>query len=185
VGSPPVRDAAAVIAELLSRAPAAATTRFLEAVQGSDGQPPLNESTWGRQPDRESAAAAVLANVQLQFRSRREVEQVSLTRSQVADLLGTSDQAVTDLLAARRLFGLKQGRRWLIPAWQLDAGTERGVLPGLDQVEAHFPGGLVALSRWATTASPDLNGRTPAQALSGGAVDHVVLVAQSLTAAGW
>ncbi|RJK92510.1 DNA-binding protein [Vallicoccus soli] len=113
------------------------------------------------------------------------MELASLTRSDAAALLGTSEQAVTDLLEARRLLGLKQGRRWLIPAWQLNAETERGVLPGLDRVAAHFPGGLVALSSWATTASPDLDGHTPAQALARGAVDRVVSVARSLSAAGW
>lgn len=108
-----------------------------------------------------------------------------MTRAEAAELLGTSEQAVTDLLEARRLLGLKQGRRWLIPAWQLDAQTQRGILPGLDQVDAHFPGGLVALSAWATTVNPDLGGRSPAQALAEGAVDRVLLIVKRLNSAGW
>lgn len=179
------REAVAAVADLLSHAPVSAATRLLEAVQDPAARAPLDESLWGRQPSREDAAAGVLANVRLQFESRRVVEQASATRAQTAVLLGISEQAVTDLLEARRLLGLKQGRRWLIPVWQLDAGTERGVLPGLDRVDALFPGGLVALSGWATTPSPDLDGRTPAEALARGAVDRVSLLAHSLTAAGW
>jgi hypothetical protein len=88
-------------------------------------------------------------------------------------------------LESRRLLGFRRDRRWLIPAWQLDAEAERGVLPGLGAVQQAFPGGVVALSAWVSKASVDLAGASPREALTRGQVAEVIEVARNLTAAGW
>ena len=157
----------------------------MTAALPADEQHGLDESLWGPAPSPSAAVAGVLANLRLQFESRRKVEEASVSRRHAAEFLGTSEQSVTDLLEARKLLGVKRGRRWLIPAWQLNAQTHRGVLPGLDQLAAGFPGGTVALSTWATTPSPDLDDMTPADRLVRGEVDRVVSTARNLTASGW
>jgi excisionase family DNA binding protein len=145
----------------------------------------LDPALWGRRPSESEAALAAVTNLRKQFDRRRELENASLSRAEAADLLGTSEQAVTDYLESGRLLGLRRGRRWLIPAWQFHADTERGVLPGLSQLGRVFPGGVVAMSLWVTRPSADLGDRTPRDVLARGDVEPVVRVARSLTSAGW
>jgi len=91
----------------------------------------LDPALWGGAPRPTEVLSAELANLRKEFSARKELEGRSLARAEVAELLGTSDQSVTDALESRRLLRFRRGRRWLIPAWQLDAEAERGVLPGL------------------------------------------------------
>ena len=83
------------------------------------------------------------------------------TRAEAAQLLRISDQAVSDRLAAGDLVGLKDGRVWKLPAWQFDADTENGWLPGIVDLRQHFPAGPVTLTAWVTAPNVDLGGRTP------------------------
>lgn len=170
--------------QLLMDATPAEVDRVLAATKAASNET-LDTALWGPSPTRGETAAGVVANLRKQFDARRALEAMSLSRASVAELLGVSDQAVTDALESRKLLGLKRGRRWAIPAWQLDAEAERGVLPGLDDLAAVFPGGLVALSAWVTRPSPDLGGRTPRDALARGDLKSVVRLAGGLTAAGW
>jgi len=174
----------AAVTELLRDAPAAEVDRVLTATRGQPEQN-LDATLWGAEPNREQAAAGVLANLRKQFAGRQVLEGNSVSRAEAAELLGTSDQAVTDALEARRLLGFKRGRRWLIPAWQFDPEAERGVVPGLGELAAAFPGGLVALSGWVTRTSPDLDGRTPREALAKGDEEAVMRLAGTVTAVGW
>ena len=73
----------------------------------------------------------------------------------------------------------------LVPSWQLLAGPAGGFMPGVAELARIFPRNPVALTLWVLRPSPDLAGRTPAQALVDGDVDEVVDVARTLTAAGW
>jgi hypothetical protein len=183
-GSARARQAADAMSQLLLDAAPAEVDRVLKATKGASGET-LDSALWGPAPDREEVAAGVVANLRKQFDARRVLETMSVTRADVGDLLGISDQAVTDALEARRLLGLKRGRQWMIPAWQLDADAERGVVPGLADLAAVFPGGVVALSSWVARPSPDLDGRTPRDVLARGDVETVVQLARRLTAAGW
>ena len=151
---------------------------------GRGGPPSLDEDLWGPSFSREDVAAGEMANLRKQFIRRRAVEDVSLSRSQVAELLGVSAQAVTDALEARRLLGLRRGRSWLIPAWQLDAEAERGFLPGIATLAADFPGGLLALSEWVVRPHVDLDGVSPRDTMSSGDVARVLALARSLTGMG-
>jgi len=145
----------------------------------------LDERMWGPPPSQEEVAAAVLANLRKQFKLRASLGEQSLSRTNAAGLLGTSEQAITNQLDKRRLVGFKQGREWRIPAWQFNADTDKGIVPGLVALAQAFPGGPVSLSAWAVRPTPDLGNRTPAAALASGAVDEVVSLAGRLTAAGW
>ncbi|HZE16826.1 MAG TPA: DNA-binding protein, partial [Mycobacterium sp.] len=72
-----------------------------------------------------------------------------------------------------------------IPMWQVNAGAERGFLPGIADLRRVFPGGVVSLSRWAVTPNVDLGDMTPADALAAGRVQDVIAAATKTTTAAW
>lgn len=173
------------VTRVLRRATPAEAEAFASTVEAEGAPGGLDPTFWGVDPDEPRAVADGMSNLAVQFEARRRVESASISRDAVARLLRVSAQAVTEALAAGRLVGLKRGRAWLIPAWQLDADAETGVLAGISRVAEVFPGGVVALSLWMERPRADLDGSTPRHALSRGQVDRVVLLANSLTAAGW
>lgn len=162
-------------AELDGLAPAS-----LPADVGADG-----DEAWGPPPRAGQYARAQQVNLELGFARRREVAEQSLTRRRTAELLGVSDVTVSAWLGEGRLLGLKDGRQWRVPSWQLDPDSVGGVLPGLDRLAAVFAGRVVPLTRWVLRTQPELGGRTGVSALADGDVDRVVTVARSSTAAGW
>lgn len=179
------REAANAVAALLVEADPDEAARVVELTINEERQDPLDPTLWGPPPATADLAAGMVANLRKRFEGRRALVAASVSRAEAAQLLGTSEQTVTDYLEAHRLVGFKQGRRWLIPAWQLDPETERGVLPGLDLLQAAFPGGVVALSRWVNRPSEQLAGRTARELLARGDIESVIAAAGQLTAAGW
>jgi hypothetical protein len=107
----------------------------------------------------------------------------ALSREEAAERLGISPQAVSKRLAAGALVALSRGRaRWL-PAWQFH---DDGVLPGLSDLIAAYPGTALSLTSWATSPSADLGGATPAEAMARrGGPERVVAAAHALTADAW
>jgi hypothetical protein len=182
-GSSRVSAVASAVAAVLNDASADEVEQVLTIARGNAEE--LDSSLWGAAPGHAQATAASVLNLREQFSRRHAVERESVTRAEAAKLLGTSDQAVTDALEARRIVGFKRGRQWVIPAWQFDADTEQGVVPGLERLTAAFPGGVVALSGWAMRPSPDLGGASPRALLVSGGIDRVVASARALTSAGW
>lgn len=159
---------------------------FVRAVNaGPTGASSLEADLWGQAPSRDEQRAVELTQMQRQFVLRNSLIASSLTRAEVAGLLGVTEQTITDRLEAGDLVGLRQGREWRIPAWQFNAETERGFLPGVRRVHTRFPGGVVSLSMWMTAPNVELNGDTPAQALLHGQVDEVVRISSIGTAAAW
>ena len=73
----------------------------------------------------------------------------------------------------------------LIPAWQVREDPTGGFIPGVRALSRIFPRNAVAMTLWVLHPSPDLGGRTPAQALADGDVDKVLDVARALTGTGW
>jgi excisionase family DNA binding protein len=164
--------------------PASVRTEFVEAV-ADQAAGTLDESLWGSGPSAEELRLAALQGLKDDFVARRDLLTVSLSRSEVAELLGVSPQAVLDRLRDGDLVGLKDGREWRIPMWQVNASAERGFVPGIAELRRLFLGGVVPLSRWATTPNVDLGGVAPADALAAGRVPEVIAIAATATAAAW
>jgi excisionase family DNA binding protein len=158
---------------------------FFEAVTNTPRKRDLDESLWGNAPSAAELRTAALQALKDDFVARRELLHASLSRAEVAELLGISSQAVLDRLTHGDLAGVKDGREWRIPMWQVNAGAERGFLPGIADLRAVFPGGVVSLSKWAVAPNVDLWGMTPADALAAERVQDVIAVAAKTTAAAW
>lgn len=171
------------VAQVLRTAPASVQDDFVRAISGDEDA--LDPALWGPAPSASEQSSAALEMLRREFAARRLVLEQSLTRSEAAELLEVSEQAVLDRLEAGDLLGMKQGRRWRLPAWQFDPDTERGFLPGLGRLSKVYPGGLVSLSQWATSQNADLDGATPASVLKAGDVDRVVALAPLGTSAAW
>lgn len=79
----------------------------------------------------------------------------SLTVEQSARRLGVTSGRVRQLLGARRLYGIKVGHDWRVPAFQF---LESKMVPGIDAVVSRLPRdlGLLAVYNWFTTSNPDL-----------------------------
>ena len=170
---------------VLAAAPASVKAGFVEAVTRRTQQRDLDESLWGTAPSAAELRNAALQTLKDDFVARRELMHASLSRGEVAELLGISSQAVLDRLTHGDLVGLKDGREWRIPMWQIHAGAERGFLPGIADLQRVFPGGVVSLSRWAVTPNVDLGEMTPANALAAGRVQDVIAVKAKTTTAAW
>jgi excisionase family DNA binding protein len=182
--APSTADVVSAVEVALNSAPASVRAGFVDTVADHDGRG-LDESLWGPGPSTQDVRTAALQGLKEAFVGRRELLDTSLSRTEAAELLGVSSQAVLDRLTDGELIGLKDGREWRIPMWQLHAGAPRGFLPAIAELRRVFPGGLVALSRWATTPHADLGDLTPADALAAGRVDQVIAAATAATAAAW
>jgi hypothetical protein len=182
--SPSAAEITSAVHKALESVPASVSSGFVEAVADHDPEN-LDQSLWGAGPSATEVRTAALQALKNDFVARRKLLSASLSRSDVAELLGISSQAVLDRLADGDLVGLKDGREWRIPMWQVNAGTERGFLPGIAELRRVFPGGLVSLSEWATKPNIELGNATPADAMAAGRVEEVIAVAATTTAAAW
>jgi hypothetical protein len=181
---PPAASFPRVLKRVLGSVTPTVQHDFVATVVGDD-EGGLDDSLWGRGPSAEDRREAALVNLRRQYVARRQVIDASLTRPEVAGLLDLSEQAVLDRLEAGDLVGLKKGREWRLPAWQLSPDSERGFVPGLRLLRASFPGGVVSLTEWATEPNVELDGATPADALGKGEVEAVVRAAHASSSAAW
>jgi hypothetical protein len=178
------RDLAAELAAL--EAPTTligALEAALSRAAATDEIDQLDEGVWGPSPtDRELGDARGASHMALE-RAVHDALSGALTREQAAQRLGITPQAVSKRVASGGLLALRRGRVSRLPAWQF---YEEGVLPGLKQVIAAYPGGALSLTSWATSPSPDLDGVTPAQALARrDGLQSVLDAVQALTPAAW
>lgn len=174
----------AVLKDVLGSVPDSAREGFVLSVVG-DRDDELDAAQWGRGPSPSERRQAALENLRRQYDARRAVVAASMTRSEAAELLDVSQQAVLDRLEAGDLVGLKKGREWRLPAWQFSPDAERGFVSGLAQLRGVFPGGVVSLTEWATAANVELDGATPAAELAAGRVEGVVRAAGAGTSSAW
>lgn len=142
----------------------------------------LDPALWGPAPPADEVRAAAAANAVRLARERAGVAADALSREGTAELLGISAQAVSNRIRRGELVAIREGRRWLLPAWQFDPDSADPVLSGVGELLSAWPGGPVALSRWAITPSRDLDGRAPAVALRDGDVGAVVAAARAIGA---
>lgn len=177
------RNLSDALRTVIQELPASEITEFIDTITGADDN--LDPALWGDAPSTAEAARAHLANLTAKFADRQTVLAQSITRADAAHLLGISDQAISDRLNAGDLVGLKDGRVWKLPAWQFDADTENGTLPGIAALRQHFPAGPVTLTAWVTAPNADLDNHTPAARLAAGDVDQVLRAAQAGGPTAW
>jgi hypothetical protein len=182
-GSDRTPGLSAALRAVIEELPPTEITEFIDTVTGTGGG--LDPALWGSPPSTTDAARAHLVTLTAKFSDRQTVLAQSITRAEASALLGISDQAVSDRLTAGDLVGLKDGRVWRLPAWQFDADTENGWLPGIAQLRRHFPAGPVTLTGWVTAPNVDLDDRTPAARLAAGDVDQVLLAARASGPTAW
>lgn len=127
-------------------------------------------------PTHELRAAAARNEARV-WAARAQLYENGLTREQAARRAGVQPNQITNLLRDGDLLALDGPNGLRLPAWQFDAEAKRGRLEGISRVAAVFPGRILGLSSWMTTAEPALGGRTPRQALLDGDIDLVVAVA--------
>jgi hypothetical protein len=149
----------------------------------ADENDELEEALWGPRPtDEELFDAQQSAHTALEH-ALRDALAGALTREQAARRLGVTPQAVSKRLAAGALVALRRGRGWRFPDWQFG---DDDTVAGLSEVIARYPGSALSLTVWATSPSADLEGATPAQALSRrGGLGRVLETVQALTPAAW
>ncbi len=144
---------------------------------------PLDEQVWGPEPTAEDLAEADRAGQAAVQDALGAALDGALTRDQAANRIGVTPQAISERRKAGKLLGLRRGREWRFPAWQF---VDDGTVPGLAEMIAGWPGTPLALSTWATCASVDLDGRTPAQTLTRRhGPNQVIKLAHSLADAAW
>lgn len=157
----------------------------LDAVEGMDVLLPARggEELPGL-PDvsRDELRAAAARNEARSWQARAELYATGLTRDEAADRIGVQPNQVTNLLGDGKLLALDGPDGLRLPAWQFHAEARRGRLDGIDRVAGAFPGRVLGLSSWMTTADPSLGGRTPREALLDGDVDRVVAAAEHVGA---
>ena len=135
----------------------------LARAAAADEDDELDRTLWGPSPGETQLADAQRVAYAALEDAMRDALSGALSREQAARRLGVTPQAVSKRLAGGGLVALRRGRVKWFPAWQFH---EDGVLPGLEQVIAAYPGGALSLTSWATLTSADLDGRTPAQILA-------------------
>ena len=125
----------------------------------------------GVEPASDEDVAVVQARVASAF---QELRASSLTVDEAAARLGVNTSRIRQRLAARSLYGLKDGNTWLLPAFQF---VSSGLVPRVGVVVRRLPPdiGPLAAARWFASPNPDLCTRdederplTPLQWLLGG-----------------
>jgi len=106
----------------------------------------------GVEPVSEEEVAVVQVRAASAF---QELRASSLTVDEAAARLGVNTSRIRQRLAARSLYGLKDGNTWLLPAFQF---ASSGLVPGVGVVVRKMPPDIGALAavRWFTTPNPDL-----------------------------
>lgn len=133
-------------------------------------------------PDAMDLAAIEARNRARLVEARQDLYATAVPRDDVAGMLGVGTNQVSNLLATTRLVAIDGPEGQRFPAWQFDLGARRVRLDGVQRVAAALPAGVVGLSQWMTTPSPELDGRTPQRALADGDVDAVVAAAETVGA---
>ncbi|MGH2384040.1 MAG: helix-turn-helix domain-containing protein [Candidatus Limnocylindria bacterium] len=169
-----VRD----LADALRHQPRSFIQALMDAMQ-PEVDAGLDRDSWGATPSARRVRGAAATNLALAVARRQAVLDASLSRRDVAGALGKSEQAVSAMLDRGALLGLKVGREWRVPSWQLAPALPLGILPGLRELASAYLDGLVSLSSWVQGSNPDLDGAMPRDALLRGEVDDVLAAARS------
>lgn len=132
-------------------------------------------------PSREDRTALRFRSMARAFERRRVLLADTLTSAQVDQMLGSKPGSAKAAAArpTRRLLAVPDDGEHLFPAWQFDPQTATGALDGLPSVLAELEGvpSFKQLA-WFTSPQPDLDGKTPVEALIDGQAEAVAAVAR-------
>ena len=147
-------------------------------------EPELPEELWGPAPSPAQQEASARRAARTARARAARVAAASITITEAARRLRTSERAVQEATTAGDLLTVPgPAGSVLVPAWQLsDTGA---ILPGIARLAREFAGRAVPLTLWVERPTPDLDWRTPRDALADGQDAAVIELADSLTAAGW
>lgn len=177
---PASREQVRDLADALRHQPRSFIQALMNAVHVGQAQnQELDADLWGPNPSPRRVRVAAAQNLSTGIARRNVVLDSSVTRREAARALGKSEQAVSGMLERGALLGLKVGREWRIPSWQMAPERPEGTLPGLRELADAYLDGVVSLSGWVEQPNPDLDDATPRDALLNGAVDDVVAAARS------
>lgn len=174
-----LEDIVAALPPHLHEAAVTALTHLLEADRATGADTP-DLSGLGPPPAHDQTLDATARNDTRVWAARRQLLQTAWTPREAADRLGLSPARIADLISTGDLLALQAHGDHRLPAWQFHPDTPDGHLPGIRDVRAAFPGGLLGLSSWMTSPDPALHGRTPRQTLVDGDVDRVVAAADNI-----
>ena len=166
-----------LVNEMTAEAESAAALSGPESV----GTSPLTGETL---PSADEMRATRIANLRRAFAARQGLLEDTLSVREVAGILGVGRQTPHDRQKAGTLLAAKDNGQWRFPAWQFDPDGPDGVLAGLPEANRSLRGPVsdIGRIRWFTTPKALLGGRTPLDALRGGAVDEVIAEAEALGA---
>lgn len=198
----PQRELRAVLGAVATDTPTSALLRAIEVRLGAAGtervlrsvlaaiEPATDggrrDATTGMSPASDDEAARAAAAVM----TRSQVTRDALLHGAVgtveaAERLHLTRQGVAERIKRGDLLAIRAGKRYRLPPWQFDVGTEDGVVVGLPQVLRALAASPLAKASWLTRPSPYLDGETPLAALAHGDVATVVAEARAVGAAGW
>ncbi|MFE7804495.1 Clp protease N-terminal domain-containing protein [Streptomyces sp. NPDC057430] len=177
-----------------SPAPWVSTAQLVAGLIGQPTLPLIDPSPrpdpgfWGDYPSEGAIAEAEQLN-SVHLRKRlKKFRHGSLGPARAARLLAATTREhwhpkdIISLIESGNAVAFQEVGKWRLPAWQF---TDKGLLPGLADLQEAFPGGAIALSAWATRPSAEFSGRTPREMLDAGETEAVVRLAKSLMAAAW
>ncbi len=198
----PQRELRAVLGAVASETPTAALLRAIAVRLGEEGTEQVLRSvlaviesateggrrgaTTGMPPVSDDEAARAAAAVMTRSQVTRDaLLHGTVGTTEAAARLHLTRQGVAERIKRGDLLAIRAGKRYRLPPWQFDVGTEDGVVVGLPQVLRALAASPLAKASWLTRPSPYLDGETPLAALAHGDVATVVAEARAVGAAGW
>lgn len=198
----PQRELRAVLGVVASDTPTSALLRAIEVQLGEEGTEQVLQSvlaviesstddgrrgaTTGMSPVSDEVAARAAAAVMTRSQVTRDaLLHGAVGTTEAAGRLHLTRQGVAERIKRGDLLAIRAGKRYRLPPWQFDVGTEDGVVAGLPQVLRALAASPLAKASWLTRPSPYLDGETPLAALAQGDVATVVAEARAVGAAEW
>ncbi|MDX6453473.1 MAG: dihydropyrimidine dehydrogenase subunit PreA [Gaiellaceae bacterium] len=143
-----------------------------------DEDEPLDEAVWGAPPPVSRVRESEKLAINIFEQQRKHLLGQLMTTEEFGARAGWPGAAVIDATNRGDIIYFEQDGRLLFPAWQFSSDIGAELLPELRTLRHMFGGDVVALGTWIETAIPELNGRSPRQALADGDVEAVL---QTLT----
>lgn len=154
----------------------------LDKSEVSDSKVALAKKLTKQQYSQQKAVELEMISLLGYFKKRRELLQNAIADTEVANLLGATDQNVRERCNKKSLLAVEDNGVWKFPLWQFDPSASDGVIPGLPEVLNVLEGSEFTKLHWLTSQNPYLNNLTPVEALKQGQKAKVIKEAKALEA---